>query len=442
MKKFWISFIAILLGVAIGVGIWQGIVHKDKIKVFADKTWEQVKSVFNKTDENPQETQKPQEEQHVHEYGDWTTFVASTCVDVGIERRICACGLFEEREVSALGHNLSDNENKCSRCGVYHDRYCKESVVMSSSCQPAKDHITGMCSLCGKEYNVVNRPYDHSGVTSLYADETYVEAENVIRCCSTSHRDVRVKTLNTGFCTRESFFGVPSEMPVKAIPLGDVDFRVVCKTCDKDLTSSFFVVPGSSNSPNKFESTHYYDSQYGYDVFNSYSWSGFWKTEGKENYKVYDLNFYSRSTTGAQIDGVSYYFCDVNYPSAGIVGCTLPSYSTKVISDSANNVAKISFNNEILTYDFATGKMTLSDGIELYKCDDLVRHGVGYDCEYDWTTTKEATCQEKGTKHGSCSICGHDKDVEYSVGHHFVASGSDFVCEYCGREQGTIVIHN
>lgn len=76
MKKFWISFIAILLGVAIGVGIWQGIVHKDKIKVFADNTWEQVKSVFNKTDENPQETQKPQEEQGPAYFGYWGEYVS------------------------------------------------------------------------------------------------------------------------------------------------------------------------------------------------------------------------------------------------------------------------------------------------------------------------------------------------------------------------------
>lgn len=59
MKKFWISFIAILLGVAIGVGIWQGIVHKDKIKVFADKTWSKIESAFNK--DNKQEDTKHNE---------------------------------------------------------------------------------------------------------------------------------------------------------------------------------------------------------------------------------------------------------------------------------------------------------------------------------------------------------------------------------------------
>ena len=63
MRKFIKRFTLLLLCAVIVVGIWQGIVHKDKIKVFADKAWEQVKSVFKKTDEKPQGEQKPQEEQ-------------------------------------------------------------------------------------------------------------------------------------------------------------------------------------------------------------------------------------------------------------------------------------------------------------------------------------------------------------------------------------------
>ena len=58
MKKFWISFIALLMGVVIGVGIWHGIAYKDKIKVFADKTWSKIESLFKK-DNNKQDEQNP-----------------------------------------------------------------------------------------------------------------------------------------------------------------------------------------------------------------------------------------------------------------------------------------------------------------------------------------------------------------------------------------------
>ena len=48
MKKFWISFIALLMGVVIGVGIWHGITYKDKLESFAKESWDKIKSVFVK----------------------------------------------------------------------------------------------------------------------------------------------------------------------------------------------------------------------------------------------------------------------------------------------------------------------------------------------------------------------------------------------------------
>lgn len=60
MRKFWISFIALLMGVVIGVGIWHGIAYKDKLETFAKESWDKIKSVFVKKDNN-QST--PNEEQ-------------------------------------------------------------------------------------------------------------------------------------------------------------------------------------------------------------------------------------------------------------------------------------------------------------------------------------------------------------------------------------------
>ena len=52
MKKFLISFIALLMGVVIGVGIWHGIAHEDNLKSFAKESWDKIKSVFVKKDNN------------------------------------------------------------------------------------------------------------------------------------------------------------------------------------------------------------------------------------------------------------------------------------------------------------------------------------------------------------------------------------------------------
>lgn len=58
MRKFWISFIALLMGVVIGVCIWYGITYKDKLESFAKESWDKIKSVFVKKDNN-----QPTEEQ-------------------------------------------------------------------------------------------------------------------------------------------------------------------------------------------------------------------------------------------------------------------------------------------------------------------------------------------------------------------------------------------
>ena len=63
MKKFWISFIALLMGVVIGVGIWHGIAYKDNLTSFVKDTWSKIESVFVNKDNVSSEEQKPSEDQ-------------------------------------------------------------------------------------------------------------------------------------------------------------------------------------------------------------------------------------------------------------------------------------------------------------------------------------------------------------------------------------------
>ena len=57
----------------------------------------------------------PREETHQHEWSAWTVTKAPTCTDKGTEKRTCACGESETRDVAALGHDHVNG--KCSRCG-------------------------------------------------------------------------------------------------------------------------------------------------------------------------------------------------------------------------------------------------------------------------------------------------------------------------------------
>ena len=46
--------------------------------------------------------------EHIHEYSEWQITKNPTCIEDGIEERICSCGETETRTVDALGHNYSD----------------------------------------------------------------------------------------------------------------------------------------------------------------------------------------------------------------------------------------------------------------------------------------------------------------------------------------------
>lgn len=73
------------------------------------KTTEQEKTTEKPSGENT----KPSEEkptQHVHNYSDWKTVVAATCVKEGSEKRECSCGDKETRTIKALGHQWDEGK--------------------------------------------------------------------------------------------------------------------------------------------------------------------------------------------------------------------------------------------------------------------------------------------------------------------------------------------
>ena len=145
MKKFWISFIALLMGVVIGVGIWHGIAYKDNLTSFVKDTRSKIESVFVNKDNVSSEEQKPSEDQptpdkpseeqpgpeepgpvepHVHKLSEWNIVNEPICITVGAERRWCDCGYYEERDIPALGHDYVDGV--CSRCGESDPNYVEE----------------------------------------------------------------------------------------------------------------------------------------------------------------------------------------------------------------------------------------------------------------------------------------------------------------------------
>ena len=73
--------------------------------------------------------------QHTHDYGRWRTVKEPTCIEEGIERRVCNCGSVDEKAIEATGHVFGDwkiavsptysatgREERACTCGVIESR--------------------------------------------------------------------------------------------------------------------------------------------------------------------------------------------------------------------------------------------------------------------------------------------------------------------------------
>ena len=81
-------------------------------------------------------TDTPQNDAHIHTYGEWKTTSEANCTEGGSKVRVCECGEKETETISALGHNYKSvtidptastdgyKEHTCSVCGdTYKDSY-------------------------------------------------------------------------------------------------------------------------------------------------------------------------------------------------------------------------------------------------------------------------------------------------------------------------------
>ncbi|MBR4237271.1 leucine-rich repeat protein [bacterium] len=109
--------------------------------------------------------------EHVHEYGSWHTIKNPSCIEDGVEERICSCGESETRTIEALGHNYSkwttvseptDNKNgkrerTCLRCG-----HKEEEIIDSLS---YVDALWFILSDDGSYYEAkIPRDYEHNKI--------------------------------------------------------------------------------------------------------------------------------------------------------------------------------------------------------------------------------------------------------------------------------------
>ena len=108
--------------------------------------------VFAACDKND-EGDIPLEDAHVHEYGSWSVTHAADCTEKGTEKRTCACGESETREIAAWGHTWGAwstvTAASCATNGVQ-KRVCICGASETSPIPATKAHSfeNGECSVC------------------------------------------------------------------------------------------------------------------------------------------------------------------------------------------------------------------------------------------------------------------------------------------------------
>ena len=131
MKKIWIV-LALLLALAC---------------VFASCDKEETPNTGNNGNTEQggsQNENNDQESTHTHTYGDWSVSKAATCAAKGEEKRTCACGKSETREIAMLSHTYGEwSVSKAATCGAQGEetRSCTCGASETRVINPDGGHI-------------------------------------------------------------------------------------------------------------------------------------------------------------------------------------------------------------------------------------------------------------------------------------------------------------
>lgn len=170
MKKFWTIIVSFLLCAVIGVGIWHGIAYGDKIKVFAEETWQKIESVFKKEEENLGDNSFDNSNvelcSHLVERRE-VIREAVSCVEHGELGFYCEdCGILLKSEIIEGSHSYTMHEfNAAQSCPMVSSEINGELVYIGSGVECSECSSSEIC--CHK--HLATREY-----VCAYCGDTYV----------------------------------------------------------------------------------------------------------------------------------------------------------------------------------------------------------------------------------------------------------------------------
>lgn len=82
---------------------------------------------------------------HIHSFGEWTIEKSATCIEPGLQSRVCACGEKQTIEISAIGHSEEIDDAispTCTATGKTEGKHCSVcgEIIVPQETIPANGH--------------------------------------------------------------------------------------------------------------------------------------------------------------------------------------------------------------------------------------------------------------------------------------------------------------
>lgn len=84
---------------------------------------------------------------HEHTFGDWTVEKEPSCIESGVEIRVCQCGETESRDLALVNHTdgpwVTDQESTCTALGSKHLQCAQCGAVLQTQAIESTGHVAG-----------------------------------------------------------------------------------------------------------------------------------------------------------------------------------------------------------------------------------------------------------------------------------------------------------
>lgn len=168
--------------------------------------------------------------EHVHDFGEWKTYVTPTCTEEGLKKATCSCGMVLTEIIPTIDHTYVDD--KCSVCG--HEKLTDGFNIFYSELDEYYhiDDYTGTST-------TVRIPY-------LYDDgengdhKIYIDKESVFGAFESKLKDCNIKTIILG----KGYETIPENM---FLGLNNLEEVVLNKDVRRIMDNAFYNCPKLSS---------------------------------------------------------------------------------------------------------------------------------------------------------------------------------------------------